>query len=656
MNYENVIITILSTNSKLYTDIRETLDLRDDNIFLFDNPDSIRKLLLTLKVDMLIIDCCLEGTLNFLQEHPKACDYTIVLVDSKEDGENIQGVDSIFTKPISPYNLCQHLQSLLNIKNTKCKFNFNVLKSIYSNSSDAIYVLDEQFIIQYVNPVVLRITEYEEKDLLEQDISKIINHPKGKTFTLYSDYQTESKLITSQDKKSFVYLTVTAIFEKGRIKGYVGIFNDLAEKEKLAQEQTKELQLLLYREKYHSIQQDMAFAKQLKNIKNDLDHVVENQTFFQVYYKPMDILSGDTYGTAYIERGRYLLYIIDAMGKGLSASVTSIQSSAFINHALKKAQENVDIQFGKLLESYQEFIKDRLLENELVSAAFVYINEKKDRMEVASFGMPPILVQHYDGRVEELKTNNLPIMNFSSETTIDCYKFSDYSKIMIKSDGFEECQLKNSKRPYNTKIVKNFKNSYLASNFIQDFDKETKSNSDDLTMIMLTKLPKPQETLKDSLKNNIYEIDDFLENFEEQLTPFEIPIKEMVEIRFTLNELIINAIEHGNLGITYEEKQRLLDEERLDKEMDLLLEKDEIKDKKVKVHFNLINNNNQRILYFVIIDEGEGFEVDEFFKYLDFDKGKRLHGRGIIMTNSLNNGIFYNKKGNKASFLKILEG
>ena len=40
-----------------------------------------------------------------------------------------------------------------------------------------------------------------------------------------------------------------------------------------------------------------------------------------LYFKPLDILSGDSYSIREIEEGRVLIYLADAMGKGLAASM-----------------------------------------------------------------------------------------------------------------------------------------------------------------------------------------------------------------------------------------------------------------------------------------------------------------------------------------------
>lgn len=97
-----------------------------------------------------------------------------------------------------------------------------------------------------------------------------------------------------------------------------------------------------------------------------------------------------------------------------------------------------------------------------------------------------------------------------------------------------------------------------------------------------------------------------------------------------LSEIFTNAIEHGNLGITFEEKARLLAEKRWRKQVGALLDAPENRCKFVTVTF-------QRGLGEVRItvrDEGAGFD---WRRYMDLDASRAfaVHGRGIAMARKL---------------------
>ena len=97
-----------------------------------------------------------------------------------------------------------------------------------------------------------------------------------------------------------------------------------------------------------------------------------------------------------------------------------------------------------------------------------------------------------------------------------------------------------------------------------------------------------------------------------------------------LHELLINAIEHGNLGITYTEKTQPLLSESWRKEVESKQALEFYRNRNVTVDFE--RRPNELIL--TLHDEGPGFE---FQRYLDFEpeRATHPHGRGIALARML---------------------
>jgi CheY-like chemotaxis protein len=108
-------------------------------------------------------------------------------------------------------------------------------------------------------------------------------------------------------------------------------------------------------------------------------------------------------------------------------------------------------------------------------------------------------------------------------------------------------------------------------------------------------------------------------------------------------ELLINAVEHGNLGITYQEKSELIRENLWREEMDRRTRLPENALKKVVVEFE----KSADVICFIIMDQGDGFDWKPFLKI----SPKRVfdtHGRGIAMASNYSfDHIEYLGKGNK---------
>lgn len=93
-----------------------------------------------------------------------------------------------------------------------------------------------------------------------------------------------------------------------------------------------------------------------------------------------------------------------------------------------------------------------------------------------------------------------------------------------------------------------------------------------------------------------------------------------------LQELFNNAIEHGNLEISYEEKTELIRNEQLSNEVERRHQLKPYRNRIVKVSFRRTNE----WIEVIIKDEGNGFNFERF---LEIDKNRILdpHGRGIAM-------------------------
>ena len=93
-----------------------------------------------------------------------------------------------------------------------------------------------------------------------------------------------------------------------------------------------------------------------------------------------------------------------------------------------------------------------------------------------------------------------------------------------------------------------------------------------------------------------------------------------------LSELLVNAIEHGNLGISYEEKSSLKRSDRWQEEISRRLQLPENAGKRVDVTFE----RDGSTIRICITDQGKGFD---WSRYLDFDPARAFDpdGRGIAM-------------------------
>jgi anti-sigma regulatory factor (Ser/Thr protein kinase) len=103
-------------------------------------------------------------------------------------------------------------------------------------------------------------------------------------------------------------------------------------------------------------------------------------------------------------------------------------------------------------------------------------------------------------------------------------------------------------------------------------------------------------------------------------------------------ELLLNAIEHGNLNLSADEKQQLLRTGQWHKEIKRRLETSPWRERVVRV--SMVRTPGQWEL--VVVDEGEGFA----FEALRPVSPLQLHGRGISMARGVFDTVHWEGRGN----------
>ena len=122
---------------------------------------------------------------------------------------------------------------------------------------------------------------------------------------------------------------------------------------------------------------------------------------------------------------------------------------------------------------------------------------------------------------------------------------------------------------------------------------------------------------------------------------FEDPDRTLTGI----SELLVNAVEHGNLGISYDSKSTLVAEQKWQQEVSDRLADPQYAEKKVTVIFE----RKKDTCYIQITDEGEGFDWKQYME-VDPSRAMHNHGRGIAMANMLCfSKLVYNDKGNQVT-------
>lgn len=114
-----------------------------------------------------------------------------------------------------------------------------------------------------------------------------------------------------------------------------------------------------------------------------------------------------------------------------------------------------------------------------------------------------------------------------------------------------------------------------------------------------------------------------------------------------LMELLVNAVEHGNLGITYEDKHRLLAAGDWHRELDRRAQLPEYKDMAVDV----VYQHKDEGFLVQITDMGRGFDWKRYW-HINPSRATASHGRGIARARLMAfDRMAYNDKGNSVTVM-----
>ena len=130
----------------------------------------------------------------------------------------------------------------------------------------------------------------------------------------------------------------------------------------------------------------------------------------------------------------------------------------------------------------------------------------------------------------------------------------------------------------------------------------------------------------------------------EKLSNF-IPASDVSLLKMGVREMLINAIEHGNLGMTFAQKSAAMERESYFRLINELQNDPANSAKKVVIDY-VVDQNHAA---FRITDEGEGFDHRKMMERAvnRSEDGALPHGRGIALIRSIFDRVAYNSKGNQ---------
>ena len=418
-------------------------------------------------------------------------------------------------------------------------------------------------------------------------------------------------------------------------------------------EANKKILELETKQSYNDYQETLGFKKQLTILRNDfyyqMTSISDNSvSLIDFLYRPLDTMSGDAYTTRKIDNFRTFYFIIDGMGKGLSASLTAMIMASFTNHIIDKMIENDHFDLYLLVFEALNYIQKILLEEEVLAIDYIIIDDENATINYAKFAMPVSLMQNSKSEILRLQSNNPPISRYQDDFKISSYDISDIDKFLFYSDGIVENSTIYENKTYAEFIEEDFKHSFTRQELVDNIFAKITTQEDDLTLAFITKLKFNESThiVTKTFGTSLDEVEEANKWYTELVHNFCTSEEVKYAAPIVFSELFMNAYEHGNLGVEANTKHKLIED---DIYFRTLSEKEQNCSKKITVTIEKMKNEKSTSVVTKIVDEGEGFDTHILSNI--FRNSKTFNGRGVFVSRRNSMGIYYNTKGNTVLYI-----
>jgi hypothetical protein len=308
-----------------------------------------------------------------------------------------------------------------------------------------------------------------------------------------------------------------------------------------------------------------------------------------------------------------------------------------------------EFSLSDIILNFFDFIRENILDDEIITASFILLNLEKEILSYSSFGNPPVYLKKDDAGIISCKSNNIPISKYIKTPVIDEISLNNVETIFISSDGINEASV-DGNILYQNHLQNDLANSIFLKNFLRSFNDKISGIEDDITVFFIKKLSfnyyfEKNYVIKAKIKELIA-ISSEIESFLNKEFTDEYFINTYLTV-FT--ELLMNSFEHGSLNIDL--NQKLL---KIDQYDQYISEIEKNIDKNMYIDLKLYKINDKKILQTSIRDEGEGF-LTTIMKNTIFEKQISSEaGRGIFIAQQMADLLYYNLKGNEVTFHFII--
>jgi len=543
-------------------------------------------------------------------------------------------------------------------------------KSIIDNIKEGVYEVDLKGNLSFVNDACCTLFGYNKKKLLQlnyQDIidNKSISDIQNIFNNVYKTGQSANieswSIVNKFNKKKYINASVTLIKDCNQNKiGFRGIIRDITEKKEAENKLSKK------DERYRLVVENISDTIYTLGPNGYLNFIsssaplktgLSKETFLKTHYLDLVVDEHRALAKKYMEE-------IRSQDSGYSAYhelkiKTAFAHDMWIGQTIKVKKNNISKEkefyfVARDITAIKEF-KDKLEES-----------EKKYRELVEEKTQDIIFSLDKDLRFATVNSNMAKLLGYNEHYLSGKHIQEIFHRDNNDSDNL---QIQSLLELINLVILKKKKNIHFKAScshkslgdpltFNIKLDPVMKENN--LIGVIGFMNPDIDDPMRDYLTHQEihYTIDNKLttvNNVVNRLTRdllkfYDVP--QVKQISLALTEIIVNAIEHGNLHISFTDKNEAKNNDNYFNLLRERLQLSENKNKKVRITYIL----NDTLIKYIITDEGNGFNHINYSNrsFNELNDSLMQNGRGLMIAENIFTSLNFNEKGNEVTLIKYI--
>lgn len=299
-----------------------------------------------------------------------------------------------------------------------------------------------------------------------------------------------------------------------------------------------------------------------------------------------------------------------------------------------------------LYRNYFEQMKVLIVEDDVASQKYLEFVMKKEGYQYRTAENGAVGLDEYKTFSPDLILSDINMVEMNGLEMLQNIRETDRKVMVIMMTAFnsEDYVIDSIKLGANNYLKKPIKKDNLVS-LLRSAEMDLKKRSKKI----LAQSDIFEDTLSFNIDTKVHLVPaavEFLSNEVSHLFDHEI----WLDIKVGLSELLMNAIEHGNMGITFEQKTDALLHNSLNELYDERLKNKQIASRTVFVYYAM----SEKYCEWVIEDQGEGFDHYKYKNKIGPEQLESLHGRGIFICQRYFDEIEYIGNGNKVRVKKYI--